>query len=275
MYRKELDTKLLQTKTNFTVTPGGAEKWGRLMSFLIGAFYKNRIFCATKRNGRLYGYLFLKYVIRILKKFPLCDDYPVEVTPDSITSWIEKQLRFIREYIHPALRVTGAKTRRQQNKVSGNKLIYLWQHRKAKAIDIIISNSCFPEPQPAISNTVTVCDYYKATCQNTPRTDTPLATPPWHSSVEKIEPGYYPHTGLFTMKDVDAVLASLPNNKASGSDGVIYETLKATRPMSTQTITHISNACLINESVPNSWKGALIHRIPKKRQCSGRSLHMA
>ena len=38
-----------------------------------------------------------------------------------------------------------------------------------------------------------------------------------------------------------------------------YETIKAT-----QTLTNIFNICLINWKVPNSWKGALIHRIPKK-----------
>lgn len=46
--------------------------------------------------------------------------------------------------------------------------------------------------------------------------------------------------------------------------GVIYETLRATRPTSTQTLTHIFNSCLINEKVSDSWKDALIHRIPKR-----------
>ncbi len=184
-YRRGLGTKLLQVRTNFTVTPGGAEKWGRLVSILIGAFYKNGIFCATQHNGHPYGYLFLKCVIRILEKFPLCEGYPVQFTPGLLTSWIEKQLCFICEHIQPALCATESQAHWQQNKVTRNKLAYLWQHRKAKAIDIIVNNGYFHEFPPAVSNTATVYNYYKAKCQNAPRTDTPLATPPWHNSVKK------------------------------------------------------------------------------------------
>ena len=34
--------------------------------------------------------------------------------------------------------------------------------------------------------------------------------------------------------------------------------------VSCPTLTHIFNVCLLNGKVPESWKGALIHRIPKK-----------
>ena len=256
-YRGTLDTKLLQERTNFAVTPGGAEKWSKLVSVLVGVFFENGILSRMQRNGRPYGYPLLKYAARILKKFPLCDDYPVDITPDSIITWIEAQLCFIRERVQPALRATGTQTQRQQNKVSRNKLAYLWQHRKSKAIDVIMNNSCFPKPPPAVSNTATVHDYYKAKYQDVPNT-MPLATPPWHNVIENIKPGYLPDISRFTAEEVDTVLISLPNNKASGSDGVTYETLRATRPMSTQNLTYIFNTCLINERVPDSWKGALI-----------------
>ncbi|KAF3854308.1 hypothetical protein F7725_022363 [Dissostichus mawsoni] len=229
-------------------TAPGAEKWGRLVTILTSAFFINGIFSATQRNSRPYGFQLLKYVARILKKFPLSADFPVDLTPDSLTPWIEMQLRFIRERIQPALRAAGTETQRQQRKVSRNKLAYLWQHRKSKAIDIILNNSCFPETPPTVSDTANVYNHYKAKCQTVPRA-TPLATPPWYNFIDRIEPGYFPDTQDFTTEEVDAVLASLPNNKASGSDGVIYETLRATRPTSTQTLTHIFNACLINEKV--------------------------
>ncbi len=121
-YRRGLDTKLLQVRNNFAVSPGSAEKWGSLVSILMVAFYKNGIFCATQRNGHPYGYSFLKYVIRILKTFPLCDGYPVELTSGSLTSRIEKQLFFIREQIQPALCATESQAHRQQNEVTRNKL---------------------------------------------------------------------------------------------------------------------------------------------------------
>ena len=46
-------------------------------------------------------------------------------------------------------------------------------------------------------------------------------------------------------------------------DGVSYKTFKATTQVSCPTLTHIFNVCL-NGKVPESWKGGLTHRIPKK-----------
>ena len=39
---------------------------------------------------------------------------------------------------------------------------------------------------------------------------------------------------------------------------------KATKPRSSQILTNLFNTCLMNRKVPESWKGALVHRIPKK-----------
>ncbi|KAF3858814.1 hypothetical protein F7725_012015 [Dissostichus mawsoni] len=75
-YRGTLDTKLLQVRSNFAVTHGGAKKWGRLVTILTSAFFNNGIFSATQRNSRTYGFQLLKYVARILKKFPLSADFP-------------------------------------------------------------------------------------------------------------------------------------------------------------------------------------------------------
>ena len=234
-----------------------------MASVLWTAFFKNGIFSATQRNGHLYGFQLLKYAARILKKFPIAVDFPEDITTDALTTWIETQLSFIQERIQPALRTSGTDTNRQPKKVSKDKLAYLWQHRKSKAINIILNNSCFPETPPTVSDTSNVYDYYKVKCQTVPRAAAPLAPPPWYNSIDKIEVGYFPDTHQFTIEEVDSILSSLPNNKASGSDGVTYETLRATRPTSTQTLTHIFNACLVNEKLPDSWEGALIHRIPK------------
>ncbi|KAK0144025.1 putative RNA-directed DNA polymerase from transposon X-element [Merluccius polli] len=75
------------------------------------------------------------------------------------------------------------------------------------------------------------------------------------------EPVFHPDTAHFTQAEVEAVLRTLPNNKASGMDSVSYKDLKATQAAE---ITSIFNVCLENRRVPDSWKGALVHRIPKK-----------
>ncbi len=64
------------------------------------------------------------------------------------------------------------------------------------------------------------------------------------------------------QQEVETVLNNLPNNKASGKDGVTYETFK--NMQSHKILTTVFNVCLENKRIPDSWKGALIHRIPKK-----------
>ncbi len=76
-----------------------------------------------------------------------------------------------------------------------------------------------------------------------------------------MEPISFPDTAHFTQAEVETVLRSLPNNKAGGMDCVSYEDLEATQPV---VLTSIYNVCLENKRVPVSWKGALIHRIPRK-----------
>lgn len=59
------------------------------------------------------------------------------------------------------------------------------------------------------------------------------------------------------------MLNHLPNNKASGKDGVTNETFKTMQ--SCQILTTVFNVCLENMREPDPWKGAIIHCIPKKK----------
>ena len=110
---------------------------------------KMEYFVRDVPTGRSSDYHFLKYVTRVLKKFPLTDEYPAEFTPATITSWIEKQLIYVRDVIQPSLSNRGAEERREHPRaVSREKLSYLWQHRKSNTIDIILNNSTFPSMTP-------------------------------------------------------------------------------------------------------------------------------
>ena len=261
-FRKSLDTKLLQERAHFACS-GDPAKWSKVASILTGVFFQNGIFRTGNINRKEFGLPLLKYATRILKKFPLSDKHPMELTPASITSWIERQLIFVRDVIQPSLSRRAADERhKRQRRVSRDKLSYLWQHRRSKAIDIIENNSMFPSPPPTVNNTTDVYKYYMAKCQS-PLTQT-LTPPPWSTSLVTFIPDYYPSTAKFTFEEADKVISHLPNNSASGYDGVTYETIKARKPQSTQILTYLFNTCLINGKVPGSWKGALIHRIPKK-----------
>lgn len=57
-----------------------------------------------------------------------------------------------------------------------------------------------------------------------------LNAPPWTGSLFPVQSSQL-NTLLFTVTEVEKVVKDLPNNKASGLDGVTYETLKTTKQM--------------------------------------------
>lgn len=94
-----------------------------------------------------------------------------------------------------------------------------------------------------------------------------LDAPPWTGSLFSVQSSQL-NTSLFTVTEVEKVVNDLPNNKATGLDSVTYETLKTAKQTVCPILTNIFNICLENGKVPESWKGALIHRIPKKYNIS-------
>ena len=156
--RKSLDTKLLIEKAYFACS-GDPAKWSKVASILTVVVFQNGTFRAQNNNGKAFGLQLLKYVTRILKKFPLSDKHLMEFTLASLTSWIEKQLIFVRNIIQPSLGRGAADERHKRQSiktVSRDKLSYLWQHRRSKAIDIILNNSMFPSPPPTVNDTTDV-----------------------------------------------------------------------------------------------------------------------
>lgn len=216
------------------------------------------------RDGRPLGLPLLKYTARILRKFPLCGAFPFGFEQHTLTEWIDHQLHHIRKTIQPALnRATKSSRARESTEVSQNELVYLWKHRRGKAIDIILNNSTHPIPPSAISDVSKVYEYYVKKCgprQQHHQRD----SPPWCGILGPVDINTQPRTSNFTTNEITEVLLSLPNNKACGADGVTYEVLKATKHFTASTLTQIFNVCLINGKVPDLWKGAIIHRIPKK-----------
>lgn len=263
-FRKTLDTKLIDDRQRITYTGTDPTQWNKLMAILNGIYHKNGTFSAHNRNGRPYGIPLLKYTVRILNKLPNTDKPPTDRTPEALTEWIEKQFRFMREVIQPALnRTTRTQQKRLPRKVSRDEIAYLWNNNRTKAIRVILNNSTFTEPLPSMNDTERVYKYYCDKNQ-ADATGERLATPPWLDALELNPPTETPNTSLFTSQEVLRVIESLPNNKACGSDGVTYETLKSTKQWTCTALTQIFNVCMTNEKIPDSWKGALIHRIPKK-----------
>ncbi len=133
---------------------GASERVSRV-NWLDGIFFKNGVFTAESHNSRPFGLQFLKYAARVLKKFPATQSYPEDVTSASVSDWIREQLCYLRETVLPSLR-TGATRSQRNRKVSRNKLAYLWQYRRSKAIQVILNNSEYPDPPPCPSDITAV-----------------------------------------------------------------------------------------------------------------------
>lgn len=261
-FRKTLDVKLINDRQTIRFIGNNPRHWTKLITILCGVYYRNGSYTATHRDGRPLGIPLLKYTVRILRKFPLCRALSPRPDSETLTEWIDQQLRYVRETIQPALnRATNSSSVREPRVVSEKELAYLWEHRRSKEIDIILNSSTYPDPPPpppsAISDVDKVYEYYTAKCQPA-QLHQQTSSPPWCGALDLDKPKDLPATSDFTTEEISRVLCSLPNNKSCSADGVTYEVLKATKQFSIVALTQIFNVCLINRKVPDSWKGAII-----------------
>ena len=129
-------------------------KWIKLIGILNGLYFKNGTFTTHHKDGRQFGLPLLKYTLRVLKRCPLFSPTLPEVSRGSLGEWIKTQMRFV-GLIQPALRIrmtSRGQHQRAPRQVGRDKLAYLWQHRKSKAIEIILNNSTYPGPLPAVND---------------------------------------------------------------------------------------------------------------------------
>ena len=97
---------------------------------------------------------------------------------------------------------------------------------------------------PAWWNDIASFHSYYNNKRQSQRPSADLPPPPCYESLPAYEPASFPNTTHFTCQEVETALHNLPNNKASGMDGLTYESLKTTQ--SCQILTTILNVCLEN-----------------------------
>ncbi len=98
VWKKTLDSKHFEDRLNFVFSGETSTKWIKLICILNGVYFKNGFFSITWQNGRPFGLPFLKFTTRVLKKMPLINrGLPQVQTRDSLGSWIEAELRFLRD----------------------------------------------------------------------------------------------------------------------------------------------------------------------------------
>lgn len=75
---------------------------------------------------------------------------------------------------------------------------------------------------------------------------------------------YLDNINLFEKEEIAKIVLSCPNGKSSGGDGVTYEDVKLHWGDHSDNITGIFNQITVNMKWPESWKHAVVQRIPKK-----------
>jgi hypothetical protein len=68
-----------------------------------------------------------------------------------------------------------------------------------------------------------------------------------------------------TIDELNTTIKELPNDKASGPSGIVYEDLKLTGPKYRQELLNLFNNIIINGMIPTEWKKATIYPIPKPK----------
>lgn len=110
---------------------------------------------------------------------------PQVQTRDSLGSWIEAELRFLRDVVQPALGASRSATQ-DQKQVGKDKLAYLWQNRKAKAIQVILNDSKYPSAPACTNSKQLVQKYYTAKCVPE-RPESTLSVPLLTSSLNPVQ----------------------------------------------------------------------------------------
>ena len=200
------------------------EKWLRLSTLLCGIFFRSGVFTPQSRGDKPFSLQLLKYSTRVMKKFP-----HVRSPPDVLTSDLDVftavWIRAFSAQQWAPLQRAHSHGRTEARRVGRNELSRLWSQRRSKAIPVI-EWLCVSQPPPCPSDITAIHHYNDNKCKNNRPSDS-LPLPPWHREVLSPNPPFLPNTSHFTLQEVENVLHSLPNNKASGIDGVTYETLKS------------------------------------------------
>ena len=91
-----------------------------------------------------------------------------------------------------------------------------------------------------------------------------IPTPPWRDETDVTPPEWTPPAMEFSVKEVTAIISSLPGRRSPGADGVTYDFLKKCKQSLAPIFTAIMNICARNRRVPAHWKQSIIMLVLKK-----------
>ena len=256
-FRKRLSSK----KVNYGDfrCKGDIKLWIKLIKIFISMFYKNNVCLLTEQNHERWSISLLKYVFRILKTIP---NDPDTIIGESLADNIKQHLEFINKTLLPYFSTRNTTNAENTDKVHKDKLIDLWINKRKKAIQIIKNNGQLPVNQNANIFIVENENYYNNLNKYANETNFDQRVEIKYFQTEQSENVDIIHS--FTTAEIEKVIYSTPNGKSPGQDGVLYEDIKSSWNNIKDDIKEIFLYIITMKRFPDTWKSAIIRRIPKK-----------
>ena len=240
--------------------------WCKIITLISSVLFREGRFVDIRPDGRPFSIPFLKFVSRILYKFPVIvpELFDQNMTErEKLVNDITFITHFVKTKIQPCLTNGPPRPTQCHNDsvfVSSSELTHLWTHNQQRAIDIINNNGT---PTTHVSCPINIEDIEAEYVNKTTRTLDTLPPPPWEPTVVIEEPAWLPSTEPVTHDEVEHVIKTLPSKKAPGADGVTYEVIRQKCKQLIPLLTMIFNVCLQLCRVPQEWKHGIITLIPK------------
>jgi len=264
-FRKSIRTK--QDGERIVYVHDDLRLWLRVFNKIRGLFVKNGAFQNKKENGQPFKIQTLKYVWRILCKFPVeireTDEVQIET---ALLANIESALSFIDNTILPSLRkqrrLACGTQRNEARAVTREELTHLWTENQKRAIRVIRNDSLVEARALCPIDPDTLTAFYNEKSEKI--LQYPLAERPWPEDLDTTVPDSEVNLGPFTGEEVTKIVKELKTNTSSGYDGVEYGFLKRNLRRLIKALTEIFNICWKNRKIPADWKHATITLLPKR-----------
>ena len=138
-FRMNLSTKpLLVDKEYVHLNPS---TWFKIISVLSSVFYTDKVFRDIRPDGQPFSLEFLRYVKRIMKKFPIT--FPNQPSFNALNTerqhlieFIEFSINFVKEKIQPCFRLNRYRNEEESRTVEKDELTHLWTTMTGEKLDL-------------------------------------------------------------------------------------------------------------------------------------------
>ena len=245
------------------------EPWLKIITVLSSLFVKDGVFNDLRPDGHEFSIDFLRFIKRILFKFPITVPEELSIGVDGerpyLLQVIKYCIQFVKENIQPCFKTKG-NPRNPPNDVTArtvckDELTHLWMCNQKRAINIVKNSG---KENKHTSCNIPVQDVQNHFTERCTRTLVdPVIAPPWADIGLPPPPPWQPQPNPVDEREVKSTIKHLPSNKSPGADGVTYDTLKAKINKLTPALVAIFNVCIAHRRVPSDWKHGVVSLLPK------------